>query len=915
MTFQTRGGFQGLVTAVAETSAAPGALRIADNVVCRKRGVLEPRPAYTASTSGAWQLQTHTYLAAHPHGASTLFETNNGVLNESGTPMQFSLATGSAVTPQRVRRDIRDSVMARGNLYVPYSSGVCVLETPSSSAFRLAGLPVQYLGVSGTSLIQSGSHTPLLPVGQQVSYRLVARKTDSNGLVLRSRPTGAINVSYPAGGVTANPQLVVQIAAVGMFDAIEVYRTRMFPTTVSVDDEMQLVGTINIVGSTVSYVFVDQTPDAQRGTTLYTSPSRGGIENANDRPPAAACAAAFKQSVFYGNITGPQRIVVSHPWNPSIATGTLAGVGVRRPEVSMTAGSSTVTVTGSTLGLERGMVYSGGEFPAGTWITAISGQTLTMNQAAVSTVANVNAPFWDAIEINGAWHMVGSGGRLATSLQASNATRTSMGSYELTPPQAGYGVTHVIESVLRNYPTFTLRATHGGEYSPPLPKYAETTTAVGTTKQDVLPHGIVWSSPDEPEHVPPRYSALVGDKSKAILALAPTRDALYVLKEDGVWSLTGVNGNFTISPLDPTTRCALPSSVRGLNGRVYFLSNKGLVAIEDGSITVVSEPIRDEMAAIVDHVRVRHEVSGFHEYQFFTGVTSAVDDRNGEYLLALPPSMPILPSFGGQVLVFNALSEAFTTYTFQSDLLGNFGTPTGLGVSARGTPLVLRAGGVRQQTEGVGEAALLAKRYRRFSDDAITGITGTLGGTPLTFNGAPAYYWTAGQNVTTTPGDVLVGPNGAARVLQQLNVVLLVVDRDPGSPVTQYRPLGCTIEPQGYATPELTGKVWSHAVWALSRMTGAVTATARFSSATPSVIETAQLTREAIPLPTVSGEAGHYAGTLLRVNVPLVHRRGWLLRVGLELLVSYGELMLELVSADHRDDLPQKTQTHSTGAL
>ena len=126
------------------------------------------------------------------------------------------------------------------------------------------------------------------------------------------------------------------------------------------------------------------------------------------------------------------------------------------------------------------------------------------------------------------------------------ATAGIVGDYEVTPPLADYAATHVVETVARGAAAFTVRATHGAEFSPPLPVYGASATTASTSKSDVLPNGLSWSSPDEPEHVPPKFSALVGARKKAILGMATTRDSLFLLKEDGVYRVTGTNGDFRV---------------------------------------------------------------------------------------------------------------------------------------------------------------------------------------------------------------------------------------------------------------------------------------------------------------------------------------------------------------------------------
>jgi hypothetical protein len=901
MSIQTKSGFIGLVTASAETGAPQGALRIADNATLRRDGALEVRQGFPPLSIGYSQ-PALTFLAAHPFGNKTIYETSDRFRNTAGAALDYLAVYYNLtyIAPVRQRQDIRMSAVQRGNFYAPFSTDVLKLEAATDTEWQSAGLAVQYIAVQYTS-VQSGLGS-MLPAGSHVGYRLATTRTDSNGVVIRSRPTGAVDV-VNAGGSAGAVVLTISVTSGPPFDYLEIYRTRTFPSNIALDDEMQLVGRVGKVVTNTYWNFTDNLSDTQRTTTLYTSPSRGGIEGANDRPPAAACNEVFRNCQFFGNTVGPQRLVVSHKYATTGLESSLTGVGMRLMPATITAGSSTLTVPGAAY-LQRGMLAmaSTDPAPAYRWITNISGTTVTVNGAMPAS--GTTGVFYDGIQLNNNW--------VPVTIYHHNAmlyNNTYIGTYTLTPPLAGYQTTLVIETVARGQAPFVVHASHGDEFNPPLPKYGEAATKESTSQADVLPNGLSWSQPDEPEHVPAKNTALAGDKKSAILNLVALRDAMLILKEDGIYRLTGSFPNFRIDALDPTTLCLLPSSVRRLDARVYFLANKGIVSVDEAGTVIASEPVRNAVARLVDDVRATFASTGLYRLTSFAGETGMVDGRNREYLLA---TGSVTLETRGDLLVFSAPKSGFTTFSFMRTG-GTMGfTPTGYGVAADGMPLVLTLGAVRgavytRITMGAESVPVVAD-----GSTAIT-ITSVTAETPTSARLA----YTPGINLAV--GDVVVMGGVAWGVVTVINSSTIVVDtRGTTYPTTGaatvYRSITLTAQPHGFVGALVTNKLWTHVAWAYSRLFGPHLVQVGFSSATPNVAESAQTITEEAPIPLQSGYARLGEGTLLRHPVPTVHRRGWLLRAQVRLTLAFGEVLLETVLAEARENQPNHLPTHSTGS-
>lgn len=152
----------------------------------------------------------------------------------------------------------------------------------------------------------------------------------------------------------------------------------------------------------------------------------------------------------------------------------------------------------------------------------------------------------------------------------------------------------------RNLPDgpFSLTAdssTTGNEFSPALP-----TSGISVSSADLVElNALYYSKFQQPEAVPVVNKFLVGPKDKAILRILPLRTGLMILKEDGIYRLTGTNGQFNIDPFDNSAILLAADSAVVLNNQIYMFSTQGVVTVTDTGVSVISRPIEDQLLKII----------------------------------------------------------------------------------------------------------------------------------------------------------------------------------------------------------------------------------------------------------------------------------------------------------------------------
>lgn len=586
----------GLVTQYNPLTVSPGALLRANDCMIRRENIIEDRRGYklyATMANNPSQLLTYSNRVLVHHG--TVLSYDNG----SGT---FSNYSGSYSAPSNSR--IRGAE-AFSNLYATTSEGVKVFSALSSTAGRLAGAP-RSLDPSYSLTGSSG----FLANSSQCAYRVTIQRTDTNSNVVTGYPSSRLWVTNSAGGAR-NVSLTIYIPSEAKAgDVLQVYRTDQYSGTTSdlSGDEMGLVYQYELLAADITAGFVtftDSVVDDLRGATLYTSPSQEGIAQANDRPPVCKDLTLYKSNfMLYANCSTKQRLYVT-----MVGTASLSG--------------KTITLGGVTYNFGASEIVSGAGSPQ-VAVSATGVAAVDIDDTARSLVRVINR----------------------------YASNTSVYAYYLTGPDDLPGQIMIEEKGL-GANAFTLQGSDtavAGMFFP-APPVSPATNSKSTSSNSVQKNAVYFSKTQQPEHVPALNYLLVGPSNKEILRIVALRDSAIIIKEEGVYRLTGETPqSFSVILIDNTVYCKSAESVAVLANQVFMLSNQGIVAISESGVQVISREIEPVLTPLLSASSLSSYTTG-----------SAYESERSYYLSTITNPTD---TAANQTLVYNIFTRSWVRHTY-----------------------------------------------------------------------------------------------------------------------------------------------------------------------------------------------------------------------------------------------------------
>jgi hypothetical protein len=588
------------------TEVPQGALKIADNIVLDRENFVMPRRGFDfcGPSFGATGVES-----MFNYGNNLLAYTQDNKLwrdqslDNSGDWVAYD---GSYEVPDPTQQGSRvRSIESNKNFYFLTNKGVEKLDAANHQP-RTAGAPP---GLGGTGVTTGTSG--FLPHQTNVAYRVVWGYKDANDNLILGAPSDRIIVSNAASSGTNNVDLTFQIPQ--EIDTTWFYQVyRSLPSVdllTQPNDELQQVyedvcTSAEILAGLVT--ISDTTPQSLMQGYLYTNPSQAGILQANYRPPFARDACFFKNFTFYANT----RTV--HRFNATLISS--------EPPLGITIGD-TLTFTKT----------SGGTFT----VTAGVAENATYGQFKVFNTGNPGLDIQNT----------------ATSLVKIVNTYSAnlfldayyISSFDELPGQIMFEMSDLSEL------GFHLNSSRQSCWAQVIPA----TGTSAASSNDVGPNRIYFSRELQPEAVPLLNYLEVGSKNQQINRIIPLRDGIIILKQDGVFRLSGYSPtSFVITGLDNSVRILADNTAAVLDNQVYFLSDQGVVAASDNAVQIFSRPIERELLKLTSP-------SQFPNFKNLVFATTYNADR--KYILHFP--LTGVDTYCHQQYCYNSITNTWTRWT------------------------------------------------------------------------------------------------------------------------------------------------------------------------------------------------------------------------------------------------------------
>lgn len=185
-------------------------------------------------------------------------------------------------------------------------------------------------------------------------------------------------------------------------------------------------------------------------------------------------------------------------------------------------------------------------------------------------------------------------------------------------------------------------------FFPQIPTTYTTPDQVYSANEIVL-NAVYFSKLEEPEAVPLVNFIPIGSEKAQILNIHALTNSLIVLKEDGVFRLTGDSpSNFVVSLLDGTVHAVARKSSTTFANQVVCLTNQGIVLINETAVQIISRIIENAIQPIVNNGAIDLD----------TAAVSYEIDRN--YVITTQ-------TVDGQSQVtycYNVITDSWTTWTW-----------------------------------------------------------------------------------------------------------------------------------------------------------------------------------------------------------------------------------------------------------
>lgn len=191
-------------------------------------------------------------------------------------------------------------------------------------------------------------------------------------------------------------------------------------------------------------------------------------------------------------------------------------------------------------------------------------------------------------------------------------------------------------------------ASTGALFNPPLPPVVGAEAVLA--EAEIKPNRLFFSKLQQPEAVPILNFIDIGPEDEEISRILALRESLFILKTDGIYRLTGINGAFTVDSFDNSTKIISPDTAVVLNNQIYCLTNQGVAVISDTGVDIISKRLDNVFQVLT---------SSNYNFKYSSFGVSYETDRS--YILFLPSS--VNDTVATQAYRYNSAEDTWTRWT------------------------------------------------------------------------------------------------------------------------------------------------------------------------------------------------------------------------------------------------------------
>jgi hypothetical protein len=686
MSQEIRLRIRGLFTHSSDLSAVPeGALSKADNIVIDRDEIAEPRRGFNQSNSGfststfrankLFAFKGYVYAQYSTNKIAYYTNTTSATFDSSGA---WTVLSGNYSPPSGVKMRVAE---ANQNLYLTTSAGVYKMDAYNSTpvlagAYKGLDIKLSLANVTGN----------WLAANYRTAYRVVWGYRDANNNLVLGAPSQRVSIKNTAGATRAVALDISIPSGVTVNWFYQVYRAAAVDNTSSStepNDEMGLVYEANPASGdlTNGYVtFNDITPDELRGATIYTAATQQGLAAGNEQPPMCKDIAAYKNVVFYANTTSKHRqyvtLLAAGGSNGLVIdnTITIGGVAYTAKAAEATASAQFRVYTSGTINFTADdatdvVTATGHILQDGDIVTLTTTGTLPaglttatdyfVRDAATNTLklaATLGGAAIDITTTGSGTHTINFGGSSSQNIRdtalslvrtINRHTSSTVYAYYMSGTDDLPGKILLEERAIGGT-AFTTASNNTTCWSPAIGSATETST------NDRFKNGIFFSKNGIPEAVPLGNYFFAGSADKEILRILPLRDSLFILKEDGIYRLSGEDASsFRIDLFDSTAKLLAPETAVVLNNQIFALTDQGVASITEAGVQVRSRPIESTLLNLQGINATTLENESF-------GISYETERK---YILFVPRiAGDTTPT---QAYVFNTFTNAWTRWTLE----------------------------------------------------------------------------------------------------------------------------------------------------------------------------------------------------------------------------------------------------------